>query len=125
MSYFALKHLHMSFAALSGLLFLVRGLMMLRAPDTLPPRNVMVDRGSYVIDTILLGSALALSAWSAQYPFVMPWLTMKVIAILFYIVAGAIALRRGRTRRIRSIAFVAALLIFGYVVKLALTKQVF
>lgn len=124
MTYLALKHLHMSFAALSGTLFFVRGLLMLRRKDNVPMRKNLLDRSSHIIDTILLVSALTLVVWSAQYPFVLPWLTVKVFAVVAYIVVGAIALKRGKTRGVRTGAFIAALLIFGYILKLALTKQV-
>lgn len=124
MSYLALKHLHMSFAALSGALFFIRGILMLRRADGVSPRKSLLDRGSHIIDTILLASALTMVVWSAQYPFVLPWLTAKVIAVVAYIIVGAIALKRGPTKGIRAGAFVAALLIFGYIVKLAVTKQV-
>jgi len=125
MSYLALKHLHMSFAALSGLLFLVRGVRMLRVRNGMPlPRKNMLDRSSYVIDTVLLASALTMVVWGAQYPFAVPWLTAKVIAVVAYIIVGAVALRRGKTRGVRAGAFVAALLIFAYIIKVAVTKQV-
>ncbi|HYD94829.1 MAG TPA: SirB2 family protein [Noviherbaspirillum sp.] len=123
MSYLALKHLHMTFAALSGALFFLRGIMMLRESPLL--HKPWLNHGSYAIDTVLLGSALTLVFWSTQYPFVLPWLTVKVIAILAYIVAGAIALRRGKTKGMRTAAYAVALLLFGYIVKLAVTKQVF
>lgn len=124
MSYLALKHIHMSFAALSGTLFFVRGMLMLSRNNTQPMQKTWLDRSSHIIDTILLVSALTMVVWSAQYPFVLPWLTVKVIAVVAYIIVGAIALKRGKTRGVRTGAFVAALLIFGYIVKLALTKQV-
>lgn len=121
MSYLAIKHLHMSFAALSGILFFVRGIWMLRDSPLL--HRQWIERSSYVIDTVLLASAITMVVWSAQYPFVQQWLTVKVLTVLAYIVAGAIALRRGKTKRIRAGAFVVALLLFGYIVKLALTRQ--
>jgi len=124
MSYLALKHLHMSFAALSGALFFIRGILMLRRPDGVPPTKSVLDRSSHIVDTVLLGSALTMVVWGAQYPFVVPWLTAKVIAVVAYIVAGAVALKRGKTKGVRTGAFVMALLIFGYIIKLALTKQV-
>jgi uncharacterized membrane protein SirB2 len=121
MSYFALKHLHMSFAAMSGALFFLRGIFMLRESPLL--HKAWINRSSYVIDTVLLASALTLVGWSGQYPFVVPWITVKVIAIIAYILAGAVALKRGKTKGIRTGAFAVALLIFAYIVKLALTKQ--
>lgn len=122
MSYLAVKHLHMTCAALSGTLFFIRGLLMLRDSPLLQLR--WLNRSSYVIDTVLLASALTMVFWSAQYPFVQQWLTVKVIAVVVYIVVGAIALKRGKTKGIRATAFIAALLIFAYIVKVALTRQV-
>lgn len=124
MSYLALKHLHMSFALLSGAVFFIRGILMLRHPVGVPQRKTLLDRSSYIIDTVLLASALTMVVWTAQYPFVVTWLTVKVTAVVAYIVAGVIALKRGKTKGIRTAAFITALLIFGYIVKLAVTKQV-
>lgn len=121
MSYLAVKHLHMTCAALSGLLFLVRGILMLRESPLLHRR--WVNTSSHVIDTVLLVSALTMVAWSAQYPFVQGWLTAKVLAVVAYILAGAVALKRGKTKGLRAAAFAVALLIFGYIVTVALTKQ--
>jgi uncharacterized membrane protein SirB2 len=122
MSYLAIKHLHMTCAALSGVLFFTRGILMLRASPLLQRR--WLNTGSHAIDTVLLGSALTMAVWSTQYPFVQGWLTAKVIALVLYIVAGGIALKRGKTMRIRTVAFVVALLLFAYIVKVALTRQV-
>lgn len=122
MSYLAIKHLHMTCAALSGMLFLARGILMLRESPLRQKRAL--NTSSHLIDTVLLTSALTMAVWSAQYPFVQAWLTAKVIAVVAYIVIGAVALKRGKTKAIRTGAFVVALLLFGYIVKLALTKQV-
>lgn len=121
MSYLAIKHIHMTFAALSGTLFFVRGIWMLLESPLLQKR--WISRSSYVIDTVLLGSAIIMMIWSSQYPFVQTWLTVKVLAVIAYIVAGAIALTRGKTKNTRILAFVTALLLLAYVVKLALTRQ--
>ena len=54
-----------------------------------------------------------------QYPFGNGWLTMKVALLVVYIVLGSVALKRGRTRRIRVAAFAAALLTVGFLVTVA------
>jgi len=59
----------------------------------------------------------------SQYPFVHGWLTAKVFAIIAYIVVGAVGLRYGRTKRIRATAWVGAILIFLYIVGVALTRS--
>lgn len=121
-SYLAVKHLHMTCAFLSGSFFALRGSWMLRGSPLLQRRWVKV--APHIIDTTLLASALTMVFWSRQYPFVEPWLTAKVVALLLYIVLGSIALKRGKTRTMRVSAFVAALAVFAYIVRVALTRQV-
>ena len=121
MDYYTLKHFHMGCAAVSGSLFLVRGIWMLRASAQLQQRWVRI--APHLVDTLLLASAIALAAWSGQYPFVHGWLTAKVIALLGYILLGAIALKHGRTRTVRACAFIGALALFAYIGAVALTKQ--
>jgi uncharacterized membrane protein SirB2 len=122
MDYLAVKHLHMGCAALSGSLFLVRGVWMLRASPMLQQRWVRI--APHIIDTALLASALVLVFWSGQYPFAQPWLGAKVCALVVYIVLGTVALKRGRTPQVRALAFGAALLTFLYIVAVAVTRQV-
>lgn len=121
MSYLAVKHLHMMFAALSGMLFLLRGVLMLQDSALLQQRWAKLV--PHVIDTVLLASALVMVFWSAQYPFVEGWLTAKVLALIAYILLGTIALKRGKTKQVRLAAFLAALAVFAYIVKVALTRQ--
>jgi uncharacterized membrane protein SirB2 len=56
-------------------------------------------------------------------PIAHPWLAAKIAGLLAYIVLGAIALRRGRTKRIRTAALLAALVVFGYIVGTALQRD--
>jgi uncharacterized membrane protein SirB2 len=121
MDYLFLKHVHMTCAALSGSLFVLRGGWMLAGSANLQRRWVRTL--PHIVDTLLLASALGLAFWSHQYPGRMPWLTAKVTALLVYIVLGTIALKRGRTPAVRAGAFAAALAAFGYIVGVALTKD--
>ena len=122
MDYLAIKHLHMGCAALSIGLFMLRGAWMLQGSAMLGRRWVRVV--PHMVDTVLLGSAITLAVISHQYPFAQPWLGAKVVALVLYIVLGAIALKRGRTLRIRAIAFAAAIATFAYIVMVAVTRQV-
>jgi uncharacterized membrane protein SirB2 len=117
MDYLAVRHLHMGCAALSGSLFLLRGVWMLRASPMLQQRWVRVL--PHCIDTALLASALVLVFWSGQYPFAQPWLGAKVVALLLYIGLGTVALKRRSAP-----AFAAALLTFAYIAAVASTRQV-
>jgi uncharacterized membrane protein SirB2 len=60
---------------------------------------------------------------SAQYPFALDWLTAKLGGLLVYIVCGAMALKRGRTKGQRAVYLVVAVLAFAYIVSVALTRN--
>lgn len=63
-------------------------------------------------------------AWrGGQYPFAQSWLIAKVLALLAYIVLGTVALKRGRTKTVRVIAFAAALAAAPYIVAIALARN--
>jgi len=51
-------------------------------------------------------------------------LLAKITGLLAYVALGTIALKRGRTKQVRSIALLAALLVVGYIVLVAKTKLV-
>jgi len=121
MDYLSLKYLHMGLAGLSGGFFLVRGTWMLTGSPLLQQRWVRTL--PHIVDTALLSSAVVLAAWSSQYPFVQAWLTAKVLALAVYIVLGTVALKRGRTRRVRGVAYFAALLVFIYIAGVAMSKD--
>lgn len=123
MTYFAVKYFHISCALLSGGLFLLRGFWMLRESAMLQRRWVRIL--PHAVDGLLLISALTMVIWSEQYPFVQGWLTAKVLALVVYIALGTIALKRGRTRPVRVLAFIAALMVFMYIGSVAMTKQAF
>lgn len=118
--YAAIKLVHAGAAALSIGLFALRGAWMLRSPQRLQRRWVRI--GPQVIDTVLLASALWL-AWQLGADGTRGWLWAKVIALCAYIALGTVALKRGRTRRVRIVAFAAALATFGYILSVAVTKS--
>ncbi len=120
MSYLLLKYAHVAAVIASFALFFLRGMWMMRASDRLTARWVRVV--PHVVDTVLLASAIALAMMTAQYPFVQSWLTAKVIALPVYIALGTVAIRRGRTRRARIIAWFMALIVFGYIIAVARTR---
>ncbi|WP_230971124.1 SirB2 family protein [Nitrogeniibacter aestuarii] len=116
--YMALKHLHMTCVALSLLGFVVRGFwMMTEAPQLKAKLSRVLP---HVVDTVLLGSAIALVSY---YDAVPDWVWAKVVGLLIYIVLGTVALKRGKTRQVRIAAFVLALITFGWIVSVALSKS--
>jgi uncharacterized membrane protein SirB2 len=115
------KFIHMATVALTIISFTIRGIWMMRGSPLLNTRAARTF--PHVNDTLLLISALSAAAILGQYPFVNTWLTAKVLGLIAYILLGAVALTYGPTRRIRIIAYVAAILSFTYVVHVAFTKN--
>lgn len=112
-----IKLIHIAAVLLSGGLFFLRGLALHlggRWPMAAPVRY-----SSYAIDTVLLVAALMLAAMLHQYPFVHGWLTMKVVLLVVYIVLGSFALKRGRTRTIRVLCWLAALVVYAFIITVA------
>lgn len=119
--YFAIKHLHILCAILSGFGFILQGVWMMCRSPLLAHR--VTRTLPHVIDTVFLGSAITLATMSGQYPFVAPWVTAKVVGLVVYIVLGATALRWGRTMLVRVWALIAALAVFYWIVSVALSKN--
>jgi uncharacterized membrane protein SirB2 len=134
MAYLALKNLHLATIALTLTLFVLRGVWMMADSPQLQVRWVRIV--PHVNDTLLLSSGIGLAIMLQQYPLVHGWLTAKFFALIAYIVLGTIALKdsdplrakarvesyalkRGKTKARRIIAWIAALLVFGYMVTVA------
>ena len=121
MDYASLKIVHVSCVAASYALFVVRGIWMMRESSHLQHRWVRIV--PHLVDTLLLASAVALAVMSHQYPLANGWLTAKVAGLLIYIGLGTVALKRGRTRRVRVTAWLAAQAVFFYIVAVAIMRQ--
>src|SRR4029453_7483399 len=108
-----IKAVHIAAVAASGLLFLLRGAAVQVGASwamAAPLRYL-----SYTIDTVLLTAALMLATIIHQFPFVQGWLTAKVLLLVVYVVLGSFALKRGRTRAVRTACWIAALLVFWFI----------
>lgn len=73
----------------------------------------------HVIDTVLLLAAIALTFLINQFPIVSHWLTVKLVALIVYISLGMVALRLGKTKTQRIVAFFLALIVFSFIVSVA------
>lgn len=119
--YLVIKHFHVTCVALSAAGFLLRGFWMASGSALMQHRLTRVL--PHVVDSLLLASALALAVMISQYPFVAGWVTAKVIGLVAYILLGTVALKRGRSMRVRLLAFAAAIGTYGWIVSVALTKD--
>ncbi|HEX7370342.1 MAG TPA: SirB2 family protein [Rhodanobacteraceae bacterium] len=112
---------HIGCVIASGSLFFTRGCMMLAGWPI--ANHIALRRISVVVDSLLLAAAIALTTIIHQYPFVAGWLTVKVLLLVVYIVLGTFALKRGQTRAIRGTCFVAAIVVFLFIVTVARTQN--
>ena len=121
MDYAALKLTHQVTVVLSVAGFALRGPAVFagaawargRVARTLP----------HLVDTVLLGSALAMAWMLRLTPGNAPWLTAKIVGLLLYIALGMLALRPGRPLALRIAAWVAALCVVGWIASVALSKD--
>lgn len=119
--YAALKIVHVSFAIVSIAGFVLRGVWMFGHSANLQRRIVRI--APHVVDTAFLISGIWLVVILHLAVREQAWLIAKLVALILYIVFGAIALRRGRTLQIRAAAFVAALLAYLYIGGVALSRS--
>ena len=119
--YFTLRSVHIACAVLTISLFAVRGMLMLAESPLLAHRALRWT--PIAVDTVLLTTALMLMGIIHQYPFTTPWLTAKIGLLVAYMVLGSIALRYGRTKRMRMAALLGALATVAFLVTVARTHQ--
>jgi uncharacterized membrane protein SirB2 len=103
--------------AARGTLFFLRGALLFSGQQWVLAKPVR--RLASGIDTLLLVAALMLMFIVRQYPFVNGWLTAKVLLLVLYIGLGFVAFWKGRTRAVRVGAWIAALLVFGFIYSVA------
>ena len=121
MDYLTVRAVHVGCVGVSLGLFTLRGAMQFAGIDWRRWRWLSVV--PHVNDTLLLGAAIGLAVASAQYPFIQPWLTAKVLGLCLYVALGSIALRRETPPRKRRLAFTGAILCAAYIVAVAFTRS--
>lgn len=122
-SYLILKFTHIATAFVSIVGFIIRGIWMIQSSPILQQRWIKIV--PHINDTVLLLSAIALVMVTSQYPGPTTWVNAKIAALLIYIILGTVALKRGKTKFIRIISGFLALLMFAYIVLVAVSKNAF
>ena len=120
MSYTLLKTIHASSAALSYLLFLLRGIWRFSGSPLAAQGWTRVV--PHVNDTVLLLAAIAMATQLARYPGYHAFLAAKVGGLVLYVALGMAAFRWASSRRGRIAAWLAAQAVFFYVGAVAVTK---
>jgi uncharacterized membrane protein SirB2 len=116
-----IKTIHVLSAGISILGFFIRGVLMMFESSLMQARWIRII--PHFVDTVLLLSAIWLAVDFGFSPTNSPWLAAKIIALLIYIGLGFVALRLGKTKQIRVTAWFAALVVFGYIVLVAINKS--
>lgn len=116
-----IKLVHVTAVLMSGSLFLLRGLAVQGGGSwaMVKPLRYL----SYGIDIVLLSAALTLVAILPSAVFANGWLWAKLGLLVFYVVLGSFALKRGRTPRVRFACYVTALLAFAAMYSIARTHD--
>jgi uncharacterized membrane protein SirB2 len=117
-----IKAVHVAMVLASGGLFLLRGLLAWNGPRT-GTAIAMLRYSSYAVDTTLLTAAMMLLTFLPHAVFANGWLLAKLALLVVYVALGMLALRPARSLAARRICFVAALLVFGFMLSIARTHQ--
>jgi uncharacterized membrane protein SirB2 len=120
--YDLLKLAHVSSVVISGSLFIYRFVRLGAKPNQPLPKALKVV--PHINDTVLLGCALGMLYVAGINPFTTPWLFAKILALLAYIVIGAICMRSTPGSKRQTVSFVAAISVFAYILLVGLSKQV-
>ena len=112
-----IKYIHVAFVLLTFLSFSIRVYWMYTGSPLL--RKKLVKILPHVIDTILLGSGLAMAIMYYGAFYRQQWLDIKLLGVVIYIILGMVALKSGKTRSIRLAAAIGAWLVFFYIIYIA------
>lgn len=119
--YLIIKYFHTALAALTISGFLLRGVLALTGSELLNKRVIRI--APHIIDTLFLAAGIALVFMLNLNPMQHSWLLAKFAGLIAYIGLGMVALRFGRSRDIKIVAFVGAVTVFAYIVGVALSKS--
>lgn len=119
MSYFAIKHTHAALAVLSVALFILRaGFSICQGKALTRPVKVAM----HLIDTVLFGLGCLLLYVLSINPFVTPWLIVKLLTIVIYILIGVL-LMRSKSRPVKAISFLLCCVLAIFIFSVAVTKN--
>lgn len=113
----ALKYIHVTFVLLTFLSFSIRVYWMYTGSPLLRKKTVKIL--PHVIDTILLGSGLAMAIMYYGAFYRQQWLDFKILGVVIYIILGTVALKTGNSRSIRLVAAIGAWLVFLCIIYIA------
>jgi len=125
--YTTLKLIHIGAVTVSFCGFVARGLGLFSGAAWV--RHRLARSLPHVVDTVLLLSAVGMLFVIHLSPWGVAWLRAKIVGLVVYIALGVLALRPARRHgaarpgAVNFVAWIGALVVFGYIVSVALTKS--
>lgn len=116
-----IKAAHIALVLASGVLFALRGALVLAGQGWAMAQPLRLL--SYSIDTLLLSAGVALWAVLSLNPISHPWLGVKLLLLVLYIVLGSLALKRARTPGMRRASYAGALVVVLFMASVALSHH--
>jgi uncharacterized membrane protein SirB2 len=118
--YEILKHTHLTALALSFLLFFVRGCLMMRSSPASKHRSLTIT--PHIVNLILIGTGISLAVLLKFNPGSQPWLVVKLVALILYIVLGILTFKHPKLA-IRKTLWLLSLVVFAFIVSVAVSKN--
>ena len=115
------KHLHMTLAVISILLFTLRFVWLMLNSEQLNKKWVKIS--PHIIDTLLLALGVIMAVKLAINPLEQLWLAEKLIAIVAYIFTGIYTLKFARNRMMQIFGFLGTIGWVMLIFRLAMTKE--
>jgi uncharacterized membrane protein SirB2 len=119
--YSPLKLAHVGLVLVSGGLFTLRGALVLAGQSWAMARPWRLL--SYGIDTLLLTAGVTLWILLSLNPVASPWLGVKLLLLVLYIVLGSLALKRARAPAARRASYAGALMVFLFMASVAISHH--
>jgi uncharacterized membrane protein SirB2 len=116
-----MKHLHMTLALLTGVLFTLRFAWLLMGSAQLNKKWVKI--APHIIDTLLLVVGIAMAVKLSINPFEQLWLAEKILAVIAYIFTAFYTLKLAKNNTMRILGYLGALGWIMLVVRIAMSKQ--
>jgi uncharacterized membrane protein SirB2 len=113
--------IHVTTALLSISGFIYRGILRFSGSEQVNRKWLKIT--PHVIDTVLIASAIILLVQASLDPLNTSWLLAKIIALVLYILLGLIAFRFASNRAIALLAWCVAILVFCYILAVAVTRN--
>lgn len=121
MMYLILKYVHVVAAVMTISGFMLRGYWMLTESKNLqhPAAKVV----PHVVDSVFLLAGVGMIWQLHLNPLTQPWLLAKFAGLVAYVLLGTVAIKRGPTKQVRTVALVSAIAVFVYIAGVALRKS--